>query len=874
MKKPIVFMLILGMVCIVGRLVYADLNEDSIGYFIAPGVCKGDFDYDGDVDGSDLAIFAADFGRTDCSSDCEGDFDYDGDVDGSDLAIFAADFSRTDCTHLVVVITSPTLSDTGKYTLTGSVLGKAEVISLSYTVNARPPGFVTPVTNPFSVVLTLDKGVNEIVVTAEDITGNKGANQISVTYRPTSENLIDEALANGEIDEETALIYKVYASFGDDRLPLEFQGDDSEVMDLPAIFEVASRFDELSPEAQAILAPFFETPSAAGNWVPVEMSNATKANGKVMVWWDSNYPEDEAKAQAIDQEINDRIWWNLVEHYMQKEPLSDKGLPDNGGDGRLDIYLKRGGTAGGVIPYKLPACKMMPVKIRINPVSNYPLPVVVSHELMHAIQLAYDLKNGCIGDEYWWLAEATAVWVEDFLYHNPPHTEHRGAQYFLNKPDTPLELNNMYGAYLWPYYLWLKDANPYVVRSIWENTEKEDTDSLKANNAAITGGFEERWPEFVKYNCNREPVDLYKQKDDLEAKAKATSDNFVVLVGPDRRIMLDAAVKHLSAKYHYFVFGDDDVRSVAFYNGFTFKLSESENLGVIEFVWEPLEEDQKKGARVQALVRIEGRDWEELDWTDIPVKTFCRELADERVKELIIIFSNSEYEDRTHMIKPQDFDPLLWVSKMGCWRWEGTVNMTRIWRTGDRNVTETMTATTVWEQQGRWPDDSDAGGLGYVYEPVSGRADWQISGVDGECIISGEAKGLSIVPPVGTYLVTNNYAPAGEMHRAFEMQAFAAEEPLMVTEKWSCPDGIVSLPRGMLFVFSVSPFGGGTFGGVLTECTTNKVEDNGTTISATCSFVGDEMTADVTIDLKSQRVSSGVKFPCGAQQEGVINSDF
>ena len=59
--------------------------------------CEGDFDGDGDVDGSDLATFAADFGRTDCNSDCEGDFDGDGDVDGSDLATFAADFGRTDC---------------------------------------------------------------------------------------------------------------------------------------------------------------------------------------------------------------------------------------------------------------------------------------------------------------------------------------------------------------------------------------------------------------------------------------------------------------------------------------------------------------------------------------------------------------------------------------------------------------------------------------------------------------------------------------------------------------------------------------------------------------------------------------------------------
>jgi len=61
--------------------------------------CEGDFNEDGDVDGSDLAVFAADFGRTDCAGgdNCEGDFDNDNDVDGSDLAVFASDFGRTDC---------------------------------------------------------------------------------------------------------------------------------------------------------------------------------------------------------------------------------------------------------------------------------------------------------------------------------------------------------------------------------------------------------------------------------------------------------------------------------------------------------------------------------------------------------------------------------------------------------------------------------------------------------------------------------------------------------------------------------------------------------------------------------------------------------
>ena len=71
----------------------------DIGAFEYLRLCEGDFDNDGDVDGSDLAVFAADFGRTDCVNEppCEGDFDGDGDVDGSDLAVFAADFGRTDC---------------------------------------------------------------------------------------------------------------------------------------------------------------------------------------------------------------------------------------------------------------------------------------------------------------------------------------------------------------------------------------------------------------------------------------------------------------------------------------------------------------------------------------------------------------------------------------------------------------------------------------------------------------------------------------------------------------------------------------------------------------------------------------------------------
>jgi hypothetical protein len=69
-------------------------QESSV---VAINLCEGDFGHDGSVDNTDLAIFANDYGRTDCSGDCEGDFDNAGHVDGGDLAVFVADFLRTDC---------------------------------------------------------------------------------------------------------------------------------------------------------------------------------------------------------------------------------------------------------------------------------------------------------------------------------------------------------------------------------------------------------------------------------------------------------------------------------------------------------------------------------------------------------------------------------------------------------------------------------------------------------------------------------------------------------------------------------------------------------------------------------------------------------
>jgi hypothetical protein len=68
-------------------------TSDS-GAFGSEALSQGDNNFDGDVDGSDLAAFIGDFGRQDCIDDCDGDFDFDGAVDSLDLSVIAGDYGK------------------------------------------------------------------------------------------------------------------------------------------------------------------------------------------------------------------------------------------------------------------------------------------------------------------------------------------------------------------------------------------------------------------------------------------------------------------------------------------------------------------------------------------------------------------------------------------------------------------------------------------------------------------------------------------------------------------------------------------------------------------------------------------------------------
>jgi hypothetical protein len=89
----------------------------------------------------------------------------------------------------------------------------------------------------------------------------------------TTYELIDQGNANGEIDDETVLVYKLFADYADERLPAQYRGRDDAGVDGRAIEAVRRNFAGLSQPTQDLLAPFLMRPDEPGSWAEVQAAN-------------------------------------------------------------------------------------------------------------------------------------------------------------------------------------------------------------------------------------------------------------------------------------------------------------------------------------------------------------------------------------------------------------------------------------------------------------------------------------------------------------------------------------------------------------------------------------------------------------------------
>jgi hypothetical protein len=545
--------------------------------------------------------------------------------------------------------------------------------AVSPVVARQPPDPAGPAAEPYRQFLPLARGSGPL---------------------PTAIDLIEAALAAGRIDGVTALEYRVYAVFGDPRLPAEYLGANKEIRSGTEVMsQVLGRYDELPADAQTLLLPFLIPPYYVGSWANRQLaaeasaappadappdyelseSWAWKGNDKVKVWWWKEWPEAERQADLVLSALNDTIWPELTK-LMKRVPITDEGQKGSGGDGRLDIALVDIADRGVATRYAWTSI-ISPGYIQIN--VNRPddgLLATVAHEFMHILQYTYDVRDfqypqyphmRWSSDQ--WLVESTATWAEDYVYPKV-NTEQAYLPAFLDYPglriiDRHPELH-IYGAYIFPFYLTHR-YTPDLIRRMWEAMETTKS-ALEAVNSVIPGGFKQQWPEFARYNWNRVPQKDYREWDAVERGVYAPAMRVpapledLTFGWDDYDVRVPTDIAPLAAAYYHWVFPVEEVRSVVFYN--------------------PFRESSDPAVRVQALVKIGGA-WEEVkDWTStVRTESFCRDARAGRVEELVIILTNSNWQDPEHVLKA--YQPMrLVATNVGCWRWRGTTKQVHVER--------------------------------------------------------------------------------------------------------------------------------------------------------------------------------------------------
>lgn len=662
-----------------------------------------------------------------------------------------------------------------------------------------------------------------------------------VAAQPTSFANIDRAVAEGRLSADQGMLYKVFATFADPRLPQEFRGDDAAIADTTFMTDVAARYASLPVDIQQQVAPYLIPPFHHNSWWALRRQGAQSfatdgivsygigpdkpcldcplsfdwafeptANGKVKIWYHASDVQAEAKAKDFAFEIDQRIWPKL-QALLGREPLPDDGDgfwlgAQMGGDSRLDIALVDIARSVTTAIYDDTCNGAAWAYIQFN--QSKPREEL-AHEIMHAFQYAFDVQvrgSDCTAErEYRWLMESTAEWVKDYVYpgSTSPHNEHWAAPHYLDVPEVSLNERNdphWYGAYLFPFFLARVKGQQNIVGQIWANTESAP--SLEAVEQALQplGGFEKVWPQFALHNWNDDPVDDYKKADQLTARPLAHGGTLLGSGAVDLYADLNVEVPHLATTYKHFIF-NDNVNSFAFLNGLTFKLSTEPrtllntfDLG-LQYKWEPIPPEQKKGASVQAILRKNGKWQPPEDWTNIAYKAFCRQKPDERIEEIVLIFANGSI-DQGKTLKVQGLPPVLIATDMGC-RFEGTMDWDSSATTKQGLGDVELTYRNTWEPRDFM--EPVASFLGYYYD-LTGYADWTVSGPVGPCGINASKSNAPIRNDLYTWSM--NFAPRGSKGYRKGYYQLHVTDP--VAYNLDCPGGSVPMTAQFILFPAIS----------------------------------------------------------------------
>lgn len=571
--------------------------------------------------------------------------------------------------------------------------------------------------------------------------------------------LIRAAVQQGALSAEQGLVFRVFAAFGDSRLPKQYRGIPANTPDDPVLIEAADRFTTLSTAAQAQLAPFFVPPPYPGSWYEANIPTPTAAAGVAVVaagarqsvsssslcvfpsWHRSietthfKIHYDAIGTSALDQLESvsatiaaseaEKIWDKETKTFG-REPLTDANVTTecNGGDGKLDIFVvgisSDKGTTAKTVPYVMGACAITPSYILVYADGDAKaMRNRLAHEFFHVLELgSYKRATGNCFKEYYWLGEATGNWAMDLVYPLDQYEQPWAGRYMDSERLVPLDeafqgdadQTNGYCDYVFLLYL-ARKYNDNVIKEIWDASESANNSVTAIVNAlASHGGIKKIWPDFAlalwndfgannQNDFNKWDTLEWGMKRDFDANdAAGTFGNVSLRVdqkGAPRQSFELLSTTTTNAGGHELPRLTAHVDYLKFTDANVASVLYTNGLALADF----------PNLKIQAMVKIAGTWKPAEDWTKQSFKSFCRDLKAERVEELVLIYSNSD-GDKAGKPIPFPFLPRLSVSNVGCSRWEGTSSVKTV-VSGAAGGTSVVNATNVVFERQRFPQVPD-----------------------------------------------------------------------------------------------------------------------------------------------------------------------
>jgi hypothetical protein len=229
----------------------------------------------------------------------------------------------------------------------------------------------------------------------------------------------------------------------------------------------------------------------------------------VLVWYVTDGAHsvngDSSRSDAIPDDVVEvaQVTSDALASYLAlgyRAPVSDSLHPecgDNGGDGRLDVYLVRMQGADGMTAVDLGRCAEEGgatlcasfIIAKANFAGQYPtasegIRTVLPHELFHAVQNAYDTEL----DRFW--AEGTAQWAAKKLDPSLTDLERNLPAFFaqpsraLDAPANGVTTAFLYGSAVWPVFLSQRHGDE-IVHAILERESEAGGSSLASAEAVL-----------------------------------------------------------------------------------------------------------------------------------------------------------------------------------------------------------------------------------------------------------------------------------------------------------------------------------------------------------------------------------------------------